>query len=353
MKVLSITLHSIYNPGSALQAYALNAYLKKIGIDNEIIDYRPYYATIGKNKIKGFLRNILYYKNRSKIKDLYTRFMAEYMDLTPQKYTTFLALNDNPPQADIYITGSDQLWNIDYDCGRDEAYYLKFINGVKKVSYSTSVGKRYISEREQEYLKSNLSEFSNLAVREKSTSVLLSRIFEKPVQWVCDPVFLLEPDDYMKFVSDNKYGDYIVVYLSARSKKLDDLLEKLKEKTGYKIIQAGGHTKRCNADVLLPAIGPKEFISLIFHSKLVVCSSFHAIAFSHIFHKNFVCLLPEPNGERITSLLSLSGLESKIMNDVEKIEEYYKAPDYNYVENKLQPFIQASKDYLLKTCQID
>ena len=58
MKTLLITLHSINNPGSALQAFALDRYLHRIGVDNQIIDYRPVYSKLGKNKIKGIIRII-------------------------------------------------------------------------------------------------------------------------------------------------------------------------------------------------------------------------------------------------------------------------------------------------------
>lgn len=351
MKVLSITLHSIYNPGSALQAYALNAYLTKNGVDNAIIDYRPLYSTIGKNKIKGILRNILYWRSRSKLKALYSDFMIEHMDLTSCKYTTYSALQKHPPKADIFMTGSDQLWNVDYDCGRDDAYYLKFIQGVKKIAYSTSVGKKNLSNSELSYLKYNLIEFSDIAVREESTCKLLTTVLKKPVHWVCDPVFLLEAKDYLNFVQDNEYGDYAIVYLSARSKQLDDLIERIRKQTGFKIIQAGGHTKRCNADLLLSEIGPKEFLSLIYHSKLVICSSFHAIAFSHIFHKNFICILPEPNGERITSLLNISGLTWKILENIDDLDRLIQTPDFDEVDSKLQPFIRKSQEYLLNTCK--
>ena len=73
MKLKIVTLHSIYNPGSVFQAYALQHYLLKEGYDVEIIDYRPPYGTIGKNKIKGYLRKILFFKNEIKVKRKYEK----------------------------------------------------------------------------------------------------------------------------------------------------------------------------------------------------------------------------------------------------------------------------------------
>lgn len=352
MKIGIITLHSIYNPGSALQAYALNKFLKINNIDNEIIDYRPAYSTIGKNKIKGIITRIIYSRNIKTLKKRYESFINDNMIVTRKQFHTYKELQTNPPVFDIYMTGSDQLWNEDYDCGRDSAYYLKFVNDIKKVAYSTSIGKSMISPIELAHLKEKIKDFSNIAVREENTSLILSKVLGKDVKWVCDPVFLLEANAYSNFIGLNKYGNYAVVYLSARSKLLDDVVDKLKKDYKLKIIQAGGNMKRCNADILISDIGPKEFLTLINHSKLVVCSSFHAIAYSHILHKNFIALLPKPNGERISSLLNLSGLSWKMINDISRIEECIKEPDYEDVDKRLIPFIQKSKEYLLSICKV-
>ena len=41
MKICIITCHDVYNVGASLQAYALQTYLKSLGHDVKIIDYKP------------------------------------------------------------------------------------------------------------------------------------------------------------------------------------------------------------------------------------------------------------------------------------------------------------------------
>ena len=43
MKIKTITCHDVYNVGASLQAYALVKYLRNLGHQVEIIDYKPPY----------------------------------------------------------------------------------------------------------------------------------------------------------------------------------------------------------------------------------------------------------------------------------------------------------------------
>mgnify|MGYP000823702255 CR=1 FL=1 len=45
MKIKTITCHDVYNVGASLQAYALVTYLRKLGHDAQIIDYKPDYLS--------------------------------------------------------------------------------------------------------------------------------------------------------------------------------------------------------------------------------------------------------------------------------------------------------------------
>ena len=347
MKTLIITLHSINNPGSAFQAYALNRYLTNLNIENEILDYRPAYSKIGKNKIKWLLKVILFLPNFLLANKKYTRFIKDNMVLSEKKYRSYSELKSKTPKADIYMTGSDQLWNPYYDCGQDDAYYLKFVSDGKKVAYSTSVGKDFLTESEENKLIEKISDFKAISVREYSTYRLLSKKMSIPIKWVCDPVFLLKAEDYMHFLSPPKYVDYAVVYLSKRSQLLESVISVAREKYGLTIIQAGGNTKRCSCDNIFSPVGPEDFLSLLYYSKLVISSSFHATAFSLIFQKNFVALLPDGNGDRIKSILKLTNLDWKLIEKEEDSLKAFDMPDYIEAESLLNPFVNESKEFLM------
>lgn len=347
-----ITLHSIPNPGSVLQAYALQQFLFEMGYDNEIIDYRPFYSNIGKNKIKGIIRKFLFYRNQRYLLNKYSDFVENNMKLTQNTYSNFNSLVEHPPIADKYLTGSDQLWNLTYDCGKDDAYFLKFIDSDKKYSFATSVGKRNIPIDELNVILKNINTFKSISTREKSTSEILSKSLNREVEWVCDPVFLLDKDKYMRMVKNVEHEDYAVIYLSKSSDLLDQIVDKIKKEYGYRIILAGGNIKRCSCDLHIKDLGPYDFLSYLYNAKLVISSSFHATAFSHIFHKEFISILPEGNSERIESLLELTGLQDRIIRDTKQLDCLNKNIDFGAVDEKLDIFINTSKEFLInKICE--
>ena len=137
MIIKTITCHDVYNLGASLQAYALQTYLQKQGHEVEIIDYKPDYLS-GHFKLWGvynpvydkpFIRLLyllaklpgrLMALRRKKAFDVFTK---NYLHLT-RRYHSNDELKKDPPIADAYIAGSDQIWNTVFKNGRDPAFYL-------------------------------------------------------------------------------------------------------------------------------------------------------------------------------------------------------------------------------------
>ena len=307
MNLKIITMHAMHNPGSIFQAYAIQQYLSR-GNNTELIDYRPSYFYTESNRIKFLIKKLLYFRVYSSRSRKFDGFIKDNFILT-QKVTAYDELKNQHFKADAFVVGSDQLWNSDFECGKDDAYVLAFTD-KPKISYATSVGKQSMNAFEIERLSNTLKDFVAVSVREERTACQLEKLINKKVKCVCDPVFLLEKDDYIKFVrkTDIMSEPYVMVYLSEASDMLTEIVGRFKEK-GYRIILFGGFTKRCDCDYHIKDAGPIEFLSYIYNAEYVISSSFHATAFCHIFHKKFATLLPKSNSERIMSLLRLSGLE--------------------------------------------
>ena len=132
MDIKIVTLHAIQNPGSAWQAYALQAYLApKHGV--EIIDYRPSYFQSEGRPLKHFAKLLLHgYAYRSR-KRKFDRFVRERMNLG-QRFESAPQLEAAGLKADVFMTGSDQLWNLDFPCGRDPVFYLSFAGNALKIN---------------------------------------------------------------------------------------------------------------------------------------------------------------------------------------------------------------------------
>ena len=352
MDVKIISIHAMHNPGSVFQAYALQEYLSAEH-NVKIIDYRPSYFYSEGSKLKLIVKKILWGRAYRSRNEKFVGFVKRNMNLTA-KYESLDSLNSAKLVADVFMTGSDQLWNTDFPCGNDEAFYLSFAKCGKKISYSTSVGKKIIDDVNLSILKSRLPSFDALSVREKSTSEQLKAILEKNVAWVCDPVFLLSASSYARFISkENPIGKkYAMVYLLEASEKLNRVVEYYRSK-GLYIVLAGGFTKRCECDLHIKDVGPEDFLSLIYHAEVVISSSFHATAFCHIFHKDFVTFLPETNGERIESLLEESSLENRAIfvdGDLD-MKKNDQPIDWFSIDNHLESYIENSKAFLKKELQ--
>ena len=159
IKVGIITYHFVANYGAAMQAWALQEYLSKNGYLPKIIDYQPDHIANGGNiffptrldqikvvafilllKIRAFLLLLSKYENRKKQK--FFDFHSLYFFLTENKYKTIQSLNESKHDFDVFICGSDQIWNSSRQAGIDEAYFLNFVpKGAKKVSYAASFGR--------------------------------------------------------------------------------------------------------------------------------------------------------------------------------------------------------------------
>ena len=199
MRIKTITCHNVYNTGASLQAYALSKYLQNLGHDVEIIDYVPDYLV---HHRLWAVANSVY--NKPVIRELYNlaklpgrlcarygtrkrafdRFTDQYLPLTDRHYSSYEELISNPPDADIYLAGSDQIWNSLFLNGRDPAFYLQFAPGNRiRASYAASFAISQIAPEYQEQTKKWLSDFDYVSVREASGLTILEMMgftFRRP-----------------------------------------------------------------------------------------------------------------------------------------------------------------------------
>ncbi len=331
-KIDVITLHRIVNYGSVLQAYATQAVLTQKGYEVEFIDYYPERMhMLGmlkriKNKSNLLRRNILVrtvariimlpsYIQRFGV---FKKFLKKYLKMTPKTYQTEEELEEDIPQADIYCTGSDQVWNTGWNEKIDYPFFLKFVPKNKKcIAIAASFGKSELEDWEKEETKELLSKYSALSMRELSGVKIAKDLgFEDAIN-ILDPTLLLNGEEWSQLASD-KYSnqDYVFVYNLNRNKKIDAYVQKLAKEKKLKIYYVSyclhefykkGKMK-CNVKV-------EDFLSLIKNAKYVVTDSFHATAFSINFNTQFMIVFPEKYSTRVESILKITGLEERIVKD--------------------------------------
>lgn len=112
---------------------------KEKGLETEIINYYPRrFRNCGsfrqlyreakpfhKNPLKSFIVALVNMPSNNLKQKVFTPFASTRFEKT-QKYLSHLELIDHPPSADIYCTGSDQVWNDYVESEFDLAYFLGF-----------------------------------------------------------------------------------------------------------------------------------------------------------------------------------------------------------------------------------
>ncbi|MCC8123158.1 MAG: polysaccharide pyruvyl transferase family protein [Oscillospiraceae bacterium] len=325
-----ITFHFAHHYGAQLQAYATMRTVEQLGCKCEVIDYRLPHTT-ATNRIfkrggaRGMISNLhtaLHYGAFRRRYDRFEAFVAEQMPLSPARYTSVTALRENPPAYDIYLAGSDQIWNpyIFETQQFDEAFLLTFVQRGTRIAYAPSLGVPSLPADTSAQLRAYLAPFSALSAREKRGSDLLAQITGREVPVVLDPTLLLTARDWDKCaVPPALDGAYILCYFVSDPAEIAPCALELSRKTGLPIVQlAGARRKIDGARTLILDAGPREFLGLFQHADYVCTNSFHGAAFSLQFSRPFFTALSpkersEPTYSRIYSLLNQLGCTARIL----------------------------------------
>lgn len=361
MKIKTITCHKVNNHGANLQAVALMHYLEDLGNDVEIIDYfpeyfkhfRPLYCGTPKYaanpvtrfayicaKFPGRLKSYLEYKKSDRKKN-FEAFRDKYYRLT-DTYESFEELKVNPPKADLYIAGSDQIWNTMMNNGKDPAYYLQFApKNATTATYAASFSVSEIPDELKEQTKKYIKSIDFVSVREKSALKILDDLGILNGQAVLDPVFLLDKKQWSKIESNIKLDDeYVLVYDFEGSDEVKNFAVKYAQKHNLKIYSL---YKNEYCDKSFENFGPDVFLSLIKNAEFIVSNSFHATAFSLIYEKEFAVIKRQEGiNSRMVDLLSYVGIDDRIVDSYQE----FNAIDFNLVKEKLEIEVEKSKDYL-------
>ncbi len=366
MIIKTITCHDVYNVGASLQAYALQTYLANQEHDVEIIDYKPEYLSrhyslkyVANPKYDKPLVKQMYLlaklpqrKQRlnSQKKVQFDRFRSDYLKLTAKQYHSNDELKRSEIKADVFVAGSDQIWNPLFENGKDPSFFLDFVKVGKKISYAASFAVDSLPDLIKAQDRNWLKDFDAVSVREKSGVDILNDLEITGYQ-VCDPVFLLDRDTWLSFLkTDNNGNDkttesthkYIYLYDFDGAAVIDDVVEKISMRTDNKVWSYFGNH---SADVA-EEVGPIEFLRNLNGADTIVSNSFHATAFSLILHKDFYVVgRKEAINARMQDLLRDVGLEDRYIIDVSELD-HVKPIDWESVDYKLKQRITESKVFL-------
>lgn len=363
MKIKLITLHRVVNYGSVLQAYATQKVLQDTGHKVEVIDYYPerlhMLGMLKRIKDKGekfrksfVIRNaarLIILPSYLKRFPVFFSFIKKELNLSSTIYVNEDEFDNYIDDADVYLTGSDQVWNCGWNEKIDHPYYLSFVpDSKKKVAYAASFGKSKLDEWEIDETKKLLQRYYAISLREKSGVDIVSDLGIGGATHVVDPTLLLNGNEW-RSISSGKFKNekYILIYNLNRNKKIDNYAKNLSEKTGLKIKYLSYQFHEfyktgkmyCNPKV-------EDFLALIDNAEFVITDSFHATAFSLNFNTQFIIVYPGKYSTRLQSVLELTGLTDRVAKSENDMSVSERKIDFSRVNCIINGERMKSKNWL-------
>ena len=324
LKADIITIHIGKNFGSVLQTIATCEILKTIGIFPVVVNYIPpratyrYYWKQGTCSLRKMLRRLLYFPIHYISNVNFYKYLASHCELTKKIYASDDFVK-KCPKANLFITGSDQVWNYNHNQGIDKHYFFDGIEG-KKIAFSASIGMKKLPKDYEMYMQKALNEYSAVSVREDSALNLLSRLGVNAVH-LLDPTLLIDKLQWEKYASSPKVNQkYLFVYLPYNTDNIELIyktVRKIADKKNLKVVTYSAEIFNCKyADKTIKFTSPGDILSLILYADFVVTNSFHGTAFSINLNKQFYVYMPSHFSTRLESLLKLCKLENRKLNGV-------------------------------------
>ena len=355
MKIRLITFHTPKNYGAVLQAYSLMSFLKTIAPDVKVIDFNtPHlqnayplkvHSSGLKGNIKAALDNCFLQKKKQKYQK-FDAFVDEKLDLT-ERFDSFDKLRNTPPDADFYVTGSDQVFGPNRVKEERNAFYLNFGDErIQRIAYAASFGVKEIPEERKQEIGSYLRRFDRISVREESGIYIVEQVSGRTAVEVLDPVFLNDVEFWRQTSAPYAIGNkpYLLYYRLMSDKRSDESVRRIAAKKNLELIVVMDGFLTWRADHILRDVGPQELLYLIDHTTFVATDSFHGVAFSLIFGKQFFfCDYQKNLAERALNLLEAAGAgQCAGLNG----GTGYEILNYADVNKKLNERIAKSKAYL-------
>lgn len=360
MKIYTITCHEVYNYGASLQEYALLHYLEQQGHEARTIQYKPPYLSKHfdlwrvsnprwNKPILKWAYLIMKLPSRLKMlrrKKAFDVFSDRYIKRTDRRFENNKSLLQGLDPVDAYICGSDQIWNSFFENGKDPAFYLDFApTEAIKVSYAASFAIDSIEENLKPFVRDQVAKLDHIGVRETSGVAIIDDLGVAGAQQVLDPVFLIDAEQWRStFSISQREEPYVLVYDFDSNPVIREMAQSYAKQHAAKIYTVNQNIDYADKNFYLE--GPDKYLELMAHAQMVVTNSFHSVAFSLIFERQFVVVNRfEKINTRMRDLLGLFDLD-RLLIDRSFDWKSWESIDYQVVRPKQQLAVERSKAFL-------
>lgn len=356
MKIALITLHAIKNYGSVLQTFATQEIFKEYGNEVELVNYIRE-DSLDKNLLhtwcgSNLIKKMAMLPTLMKWKFVFNKFIVNHFKLTEHVYTFPEDFEKYSIQADVFCTGSDQVWNTGWNGGIIKPLFLDFVPNSKfRFAYAASFGKKSLSAEEVYETKDLIQKYDFISVREDYAKTMLEEYYGyQNAVHVVDPTLAYDGDFWRKYAPESKIqGDYILIYNLNRSKEFDNYAVELSKRTGlpiYFLCRRYDQFVRPGKSVLIPEVF--EFVTLIDNAKYVLTDSFHATAFSLNLNTAPICVYPNEYGGRLESILRMTNTLQCHIKSYQDFDVINRQVDFEQVNRILSQQRKKTREFLRK-----
>lgn len=350
MKVCIITLYNNINFGNRLQNYALQECIKSFGVECETIKNGDLNLT---RRLRKGIKLLIKPQCKNE-KDRYKEFKRFGQLISCNKKMIDWNSKKINLKYDYYITGSDQVWNPQFNLGnRLKFNLLSFAPINKRISYAASFGQNSIDSKYDKIFLDELKKYKSISVRENQAVNIIHHINKNAnVEVVLDPTMLLNVSDWEKIMHKPKKlkkQKYILNYF------LGELSDKIKEKINdFAELYDCEVINLMDKKSILYSIGPDNFLYLEKNAFLICTDSFHSSVFAILFNRPFIVFDRKQDSiknmnSRIDTLLEKFHLEDRKYNENKLFNEYLlydysnaysildieKTKSYSFIKNSL------------------
>lgn len=353
MKIGILTFHCAHNYGAVLQCYALQETLKAMGHEVEVIDYRPNFLLLPYKvwdihrytAYNSFFRSILeclkLYRRLVRYR-AFNSFIKTRLNLTKEQTIS--------SSFDIYIMGSDQIWNPGITKGFHKPYfgYFDFPKGSRKyIAYAASMETSFLDKEAEGFYAKALDNFDAVSVREQMLADLLQPLTLKKIETVLDPTLLADAAIWHAIAKQPPVDyKYVLVYQVIYNESTRIIAQNVANQIGAKVVEVTAWVDRKYRANVYQCCSPEEFLGWIKYASCIVTTSFHGTAFSVIFNKPFYCI--KFGGDtRSLSLLQMLGLEYRMITQT--FYQSFQTIDYQAVNMRLVDLQKKSYKYLVSS----
>jgi len=334
MKIGILTFTNTLNYGAILQSFALQEKLFALGKEPEIIQFtnqrieeKEYFSIKSYLTLKKIISWLILGKGMARKKKKFENFALKNLIIGKNlNSTSHKEINE---YYDKFVAGSDQVWNISIT-HQDWNYFLSFVEDPhKKISYAPSFGNDVFPADCKKKASELLKDFHSLSVRETSGQKIISELIGLKAQVVVDPSLLLSKEEWERHINFKPdLEHYILVYIPHNKHLVFNFVKRLQEKTKFPVVYLSISPRyEFGVQTILDA-SPDEFLGWVQNADYVVTGSFHGVAFSLNFEKQFFYepLATDGFEGRIENLVRMTGTEDRSIGnkelDLEKKIDY-------------------------------